>query len=157
MGDDDEALAAMRAEVEKIRDQAASVSAGADRKAMAWNRIDLLLGFPAAVLATAAGATGLASSGSRIIAALLALTSAALTAGRSFLRSDTRRLSHRRSRHAWLTLEGEARLLLTRTGLTAEQMHSELSRLFAQRTDAMTAYERAFSPVADQNPPPTRS
>ena len=136
-----DSLAVMRAEVEKIRDEAAAISKAASWRATAWTRLNLLLGFPSAVLAAGAGATGLASSSARVIAAGLALGASGFAAGREFLRSDVRNQANRRSRRAWAALEGEARLLLARDDLTREEMLICLRALFEQRIAAMSAYE----------------
>jgi hypothetical protein len=142
---DEEAVKAIRVEIEQIRDEAAQSSRSAHFKARFWSRLDLVLGFPAAMLAVASGATGLATVHARVIAASLALASAAITAGRGFLRADVRRRADRNSRYAWAELEGEARLLLTQTNLTADEMLTRLAVLFQHRIAAMSAYDRQRS------------
>ncbi|MDQ0842916.1 hypothetical protein [Streptomyces sp. V1I6] len=80
----------LRAEVERLRDEAAHQKGLAPRRAEFWTKAHIALGFPAALLAGTAGAAGLATADARIPAALLALASAGFTAGAGFLRSDAR-------------------------------------------------------------------
>lgn len=148
--EDDEAIRAIRIEIEQIRDEAAESSRRAHFRARFWSRLDLVLGFPAAILAVASGATGLAAMNARVIAASLALASAAITAGRGFLRADLRRRADRSSRYAWSELEGEARLLLTQTGLTEDEMRTRLATLFEHRIVAMSWYDRQGSEGAER-------
>jgi hypothetical protein len=75
-----------------------------------WGRAYYMLGLPAAVLATVAGATGLASTAGRVPAAVIALVAAGLTAASTFLTSDR---NQRRSiviSAAWSKLADDARL-----------------------------------------------
>ncbi|WP_406113671.1 hypothetical protein [Streptomyces sp. NBC_01014] len=125
------------AEVERLRKEARQKTKLADRRASFWAVADISLGFPAALLAAVSGATGLTTPDARTPAALLALASAGLSAGAGFLRSDTRRIGHKRARKAWAALEGEATVALTQ-----EQPDQEcLRRLFEMRQAALTAYE----------------
>ncbi|MBY8878554.1 hypothetical protein [Actinacidiphila acidipaludis] len=124
-------------EVERLRDEARHKTHLADRRAAFWAFADIILGFPAALLAGVSGAAGLATADARTPAALLALASAGLAAGAGFLRSDSRRVGHKRARRAWAALEGEASVTLTQ-----EQVdQASLRRLFAMREAALVAYE----------------
>ncbi len=102
----------LRAEAERLLEEARRELRNADRRVGFWTVVDIGLGFPAAVLAGVSGAAGLASAEARVPAALLALVSAGLSAGSGFLRSDVRCAANRRSRRAWGDVEAKARLLL---------------------------------------------
>lgn len=82
------------------------------RAAAWWARAYYLLGLPAAVLATLAGATGLASTGGRIPAAIIALVAAGLGAAATFLNSDQNRKHDDDLSAAWQELADDARLYL---------------------------------------------
>ncbi|WP_328378371.1 hypothetical protein OHB13_23340 [Streptomyces sp. NBC_00440] len=125
------------AESERLRNEAHRKTTLADRRAAFWAVADIVLGFPAALLAAVSGAAGLTTPDARTPAALLALASAGLSAGAGFLRSDTRRIGHKRARKAWAALEGEATVALTREHLDQES----LRRLFEMRQAALAAYE----------------
>jgi len=73
-----------------------------------WARIYLCLGLPASILAAVAGATGLAASAGRVPAAIIALISAALAAGATFLESGRRREYHQAMSGAWQALANDA-------------------------------------------------
>lgn len=124
-------------EAERLRDEARKGVRTADRRARVWAVIDVVLGFPAALLAAVSGAAGLATADARVPAALLALVSAGLSAGAGFLRSETRRVAHKRARTAWAALEGEAVVVLADGRLDQEV----LRHLFGLRQAALEAYE----------------
>ncbi|MGW0772367.1 hypothetical protein ACWD01_01650 [Streptomyces sp. NPDC002835] len=134
----------LRTEIERIRDEATRQKVLADRRAERWNKANILLGFPAALLAGTAGAAGLASADARIPAALLALASAGFAAGAGFLRGDVRCRANKRARHAWAAVEGRATLKLTHERLTPE----DLGELLDCRQAALSAYDA-------EDPPPT--
>ncbi|MFJ6014975.1 hypothetical protein [Streptomyces sp. NPDC092952] len=127
----------LSAEAERLCDEARKGIRLADRRARLWAVIDVVLGFPAALLAAVSGAAGLATADARVPAALLALVSAGLSAGAGFLRSDDRRVAHKRARTAWAALEGEAVVVLADGRLDEEG----LRRLFGLRQAALAAYE----------------
>ncbi|MEU6218297.1 hypothetical protein ABZ845_12380 [Streptomyces sp. NPDC047022] len=58
----DEPAHRLRAEIERLRDEATRQRTLAHRRAEFWARTDISLGFPAALLAGTAGAAGLASA-----------------------------------------------------------------------------------------------
>jgi hypothetical protein len=82
----------------------------AGRWASIWQRVDIVSGLMAAVLAAIAGAAALASVAGRIPAAILALSAAGLAAGNQFLGSGVRYERNRKRRNAWKALELDARL-----------------------------------------------
>lgn len=127
----------LRAEIESLREEAARQKQLAHRRAEFWARTDVALGFPAALLAGVAGATGLATADARVPAALLALASAGFAAGAGFLRSATRCRANKRARRAWADTEGRAAVKLARDRVTPE----DLSELLDCRQSALAAYD----------------
>jgi len=75
-----------------------------------WGRAYYMLGLPAAVLATVAGATGLASTAGRVAAAIIALVAAGLTTAATFLNSDNNQRRNIVMSAAWSELADDARL-----------------------------------------------
>ncbi|MFE3655479.1 hypothetical protein [Streptomyces sp. NPDC059165] len=127
----------LRDEIERLREEAAHQKRLAHRRAEFWARTEIALGFPAALLAGVAGATGLATADARIPAALLALASAGFAAGAGFLRSATRCRANKRARRAWADVEGRAAVKLARNGATPE----DLAELLDYRQTALVAYD----------------
>ncbi|MFI9600567.1 hypothetical protein ACIHCX_11900 [Streptomyces sp. NPDC052043] len=127
----------LRAEIERLRDEATRQRTLAHRRAEFWTKTDIALGFPAALLAGTAGAAGLASADVRVPAALAALASAGFAAGAGFLRSDTRRRANKRARHAWASVEARATVALAREHVT----HEDLGDLLECRQAALAAYD----------------
>lgn len=127
----------LRAEIEGLREEATRQRNLAHRRAEFWARTDIALGFPAALLAGVAGATGLATADARIPAALLALASAGFAAGAGFLRSATRCRANKRARHTWATVEGRAAVKLAQSRTTP----ADLAELLDHRLAALSAYD----------------
>jgi len=127
----------LRAEIERLRDEATRQKTLAHRRAEFWTKTDIALGFPAALLAGTAGAAGLASADVRVPAALAALASAGFAAGAGFLRSDSRRRANKRARHAWTLVEARATVALAREYVT----HEDLADLLECRQAALAAYD----------------
>jgi hypothetical protein len=80
------------------------------RSARWWGRTYYVFGLPAAVLATIAGATGLASTAGRVPAAIIALISAGLTAAATFLNSEGNRKANDQLSACWQELADDARV-----------------------------------------------
>ncbi|MFG3532319.1 hypothetical protein ACGF8B_37160 [Streptomyces sp. NPDC047917] len=133
----DEFAHRLRAEIERLRDEATRQRQLAHRRAEFWTRTDIALGFPAALLAGTAGAAGLASADVRVPAALAALASAGFAAGAGFLRSETRRRANKRARHAWASVEARAMVALNQEHVT----HEDLGDLLECRQAALGAYD----------------
>ncbi|MET8633413.1 hypothetical protein [Streptomyces sp. NPDC004680] len=127
----------LRAEIERLRDEATHQRKLAHRRAEFWTKTDIVLGFPAALLAGTAGTAGLASADARVPAALAALASAGFAAGAGFLRSDTRRRANKRARHAWASVEAKATVALAQQHVTPEL----LGDLLECRQTALAAYD----------------
>ncbi|MFI1471146.1 hypothetical protein [Streptomyces wuyuanensis] len=127
----------LRAEIEGLREEATRQRNLAHRRAEFWARADVALGFPAALLAGVAGATGLATADARIPAALLALASAGFAAGAGFLRSATRCRANKRARRAWAAVEGLAAVTLAQPHTTP----ADLAELLEHRLAALSAYD----------------
>ncbi|MFG3137157.1 hypothetical protein ACGFZA_13205 [Streptomyces sp. NPDC048211] len=127
----------LRADIERLRDEATRQRKLAHRRAEFWARTDIVLGFPAALFAATAGAAGLTSADVRVPAALAALASAGFAAGAGFLHSDTRRRANKRARHAWASVEAKAMVALGQQHVT----HQDLSDLLECRQAALAAYD----------------
>jgi hypothetical protein len=76
-----------------------------EKHAARWARAYYTLGIPAAVLAGIAGATALASTTTRVVAGIIALTSAGISAAAIFLDSRNHQQHHRILAAKWSTLE----------------------------------------------------
>ncbi|MEV0438340.1 hypothetical protein AB0I84_13295 [Streptomyces spectabilis] len=127
----------LRAEAVRLRDEATLRVRLADRRALWWAVVDVVLGFPAALLAGISGAAGLATADARVPAAFLALFSAGLAAGAGFLRSDTRRVANKRARKAWAAVQDEAAIALAHDRVDDDAMRV----LCEKRQAALSAYE----------------
>lgn len=88
-----------------------------------WGRAYYLLGLPAAVLATIAGAAALVSTTGRIAVAVVALISAGLTTAATFLNSNENRQNNIRFSAAWQQLADDARLAVIKYGTLADNSH----------------------------------
>lgn len=100
----------------EIRDLADSARKAVDdylKSARWWGRVHLTLGLPAAIIATVSGATGLASTTSRVPAGILALCAAAMSAAASFLGSEAKVITAEQRAAALATVATDARLLAT--------------------------------------------
>lgn len=123
------------------------LEAEADRQAQQWGRragryngLYVLLGLPATVLAAVAGVTALASTAGRLVAGVVALMSAALSASATFLDSAQKRDQAARLHAEWENLYNEMRLSRW-TELASFTTDSGYSRLtaFAARAAAIRA------------------
>jgi hypothetical protein len=104
----------LRQTVDRLATDAERESARRLSSATRWDRVYLMLGLPAAMLAAIAGATGLASAAGRIPAAVITLVSAALSAAVIFLDSQKRAATNRALSGGWDGLAGDARLFRIR-------------------------------------------
>ncbi|MFE1172842.1 hypothetical protein [Streptomyces sp. NPDC058773] len=138
----------LRAEVERLCDEALRQKELAHRRADFWAKADIALGFPAALLAAVSGAAGLASVDARIPAALAALTAAGCAAGAGFLRGDSRRVANKRARQAWASVEAKARMKLAKDRLDPH----DLGEVLDSRQVALAAYEGEESPPGGSSP-----
>jgi len=92
-----------------------------------WARAYYLLGLPAAILATIAGAAGLGSTAGRIPAAIIALFSAGLSAAATFLNSNDNKQQSTKISAAWQELADDVRLAILRYRVTStEPPHLEM-------------------------------
>lgn len=96
----------------------------AQRASKRWGRAYYSLGLPAAVLATIAGATGLASTAGRIPAAIVALISAGLTTAAAFLNSNENKQQSTRLSAAWQELADDVRLVVIQYGQSVSNLHA---------------------------------
>jgi len=139
-------VAHLRSELSRTAAEAAQQAVIAQRWSAFWNGTFISLGLPGVILAALSGATGLASTHSRVLAATLALASACLTAASGFLRSDTRALDARRRGSAWRVLEADARLTAALDGYGSPQdIASAWSVLLEHRKSILAGdYETAL-------------
>jgi hypothetical protein len=86
-----------------------------------WGRAYYLLGLPAAVLATIAGAAALVSTTGRITVAIVALISAGLTTAATFLNSNENKQTNIRFSAEWQQLADDARLAVIKYGAPADK------------------------------------
>lgn len=108
------ACAVARAELDVLIAECETLENKHASRARRWEWIRVILGLPAVVLATIAGATGLSSSGARVPAALCALISGCLVSVSTFLRPEARQVSATERKRAYRLLRTEARLAAIR-------------------------------------------
>jgi hypothetical protein len=139
-------VAHLRSEISRTVAEATQQAIKAQRWSAFWNGAFISLGLPGAILAALSGATGLASTHTRVLAAGLALAAACLTAASGFLRSDTRALEARRRGSAWRVLEADTRLMAALDGYGSPQdIANAWSVLLDQRKSILAGdYEAAL-------------
>jgi hypothetical protein len=98
---------AISKEFHAIRQRAEGSALKEQSKARWWARLYFVVGLPAAVLAAIAGATALASTADHVVAGVIALIAAGLTAAATFLDSGTRRSAHENLAAAWQALAND--------------------------------------------------
>jgi len=86
------------------------------RASKRWGSAYYFLGLPAAVLATIAGAAGLASTAGRVPAAIIALIAAGLATAATFLNSNENKQQNSKLSAAWQELADDVRLMVVRHG-----------------------------------------
>lgn len=102
---------AVRVELSQITDRAAASAQVARRQARFWSRMYFVVGLPAAILATVAGATALASD-LTLFAGITALVAGALATAATFLDSATRQTSCNNLAAGWQVLSTDAHMRL---------------------------------------------
>ncbi len=100
-----------------------------------WRGLHFTIGVPTAAVAAIAGAAGLADASSAETVAVVALIAAALTAVMTTLNAAQRAEQSRVSANAYLTLQGDARVLRTidLPALEIEDARTRLNELVARR------------------------
>lgn len=100
-----------------------------------WRGLHFAIGVPTAAAAAVAGATGLADTASQNTVAVVALVAAALTAVMTTLNAAQRAEQSRVSANAYLTLQGDARVLRTvdLPALPVEDARTALNELVSRR------------------------
>ena len=125
-----------------------------------WGSAYYLLGLPAAVLATIAGAAGLASTAGRIPAAIVALIAAGLATAATFLNSNENKQQNLKLSAAWQELADDVRLTVIKYSRAKDE---ELFRrdylisdviYFNKRKGALLRGDLASTP---ERPPPPSS
>jgi len=143
-----------------------NLEAGADRESQLWGAragrysgLYVLLGLPAAVLAAVAGVTVLASTAGRVVAGIIALASAALSAGATFLDSAKKRDQAAKLNADWEDLYNEMRVCrLTRlasftTSDGPPALTSFAARAAAIRAGRDAAHSQSGSPRSEDSAP----
>jgi hypothetical protein len=127
---------AIAAEIARIEEAATYSSQSQFSSGKFWRGLNLALGVPAAVLAAVAGTTVLADSSSAKTGAVIALISAALTAVMTTLNAAQRAEQSRVSANAYLSLQGDARVLRTLDlfELDRDDARQRLDELVQRRT-----------------------
>jgi hypothetical protein len=103
-----------------------------------WGRAYYMLGLPAAILATIAGAAALASTVDLVAVAIVALVSAGLTTAATFLNSNENKQSNNKLSAAWQELADDARLAIIQYGQEVRESEDDKSK----RNDAATSLMR---------------
>lgn len=122
-----------------------------------WGSAYYLLGLPAAVLATIAGAAGLASTAGRVPAAIIALIAAGLATAATFLNSNENKQQNGKLSAAWQELADDVRLTVIAYGgdrgrafgqdyLITEVIYFNKRKSALLRGDLATAIERKPPP-----------
>lgn len=122
-------------------------------QAKLWRRGNVFVSVPAAVLAAAAGATGLAVATGRVVAAFIALAGGAFAAASSTLNLGRRVEQANASANSYLTLQTDFRIFrqIDLPGASFEEARQALSELVARQQEVNAAapipsrfaYERA--------------
>ena len=97
----------------RLAEEARNGAAWYSRRASRWGRVYLTLGLPAAVLAAVAGAAALASTTTRIVGGIIALTSAGFSAAAAFLDSRNSQQGFAALAGSWSALGSDVDRLLT--------------------------------------------
>lgn len=102
-----------------------------------WRGVNLSLGLPAAVLAAAAGATGLAATTGRVIAGILALTAAAFGALLTTVNASHRMNQAASAANAYLEIQTAARQLreIDLPDMSIDDARASLSELTSRRDE----------------------
>ncbi|WP_430376723.1 hypothetical protein [Streptomyces sp. B1-3] len=134
-------LGRVQEEFEDVRDKAAKKASRADQRVKFWNVAHVAMGATAAAAAAAAGGAGLADAGMRVLAGVLALISASLTAALGFVRTDQRVANNKKSHQAWAAVERAARAeLVMLPVMTPEETRAALTRVHEAYNAAPLAY-----------------
>jgi hypothetical protein len=121
-----------------------------------WGRAYYLLGLPAAVLATVAGAAALASAAGRIPAAIIALVSAGLTTAATFLNSSENKKHNVEFSAAWQQLADDARLTVIQSGAVGDDYTSGYNDFLIRHVVQFNKRKSALL-RGDLTPPPAEA
>lgn len=126
----------------------------AQRASKRWGRAYYMLGLPAAVLATIAGAAGLASTAGRIPVAIVALAAAGLATAATFLNSNENKLHSGKLSAAWQELADDVRLAVIQYGQNADRQRTLIDDDFLIRQVIRFNKRKSTLLRGDLNPPP---
>lgn len=131
----DERLNAIAAELSRIEEAAMYSAQTQFSSGKFWRGLHFAIGVPTAATAAIAGASGLADTASTKTVAVVALIAAALTAVMTTLNAAQRAEQSRISANAYLTLQGDARVLRTidLPAMSVDDARTGLHELVAQR------------------------
>ena len=124
------------------------------RASKRWGRAYYMLGLPAAVLATIAGAAGLASTAGRIPVAIITLTAAGLATAATFLNSNENKQHNTKLSAAWQELADDVRLVVIQYGQAADRQNSLINDDFLIRQVIRFNKRKSALLRGDLNPPP---
>lgn len=130
------------------------------RSSKRWGSAYYSLGLPAAVLATIAGAAGLASTAGRVPAAIISLIAAGLATAATFLNSNENKQQNLKLSAAWQELADDVRLEVIRYSRAKDEELSQSDSLindviyFNKRKGALLRGDLASMP---ERPPPLSS
>ena len=131
----DERLRAISAELSRVEEAAMYSSQTQFSSGKFWRGLHFAIGVPTAGVAAVAGASGLADTANATTVAVVALIAAALTAVMTTLNAAQRAEQSRVSANAYLTLQGDARVLRTvdLLAMDAEDARTALNELVSRR------------------------
>lgn len=127
---------------------------GTQRASKRWGRAYYMLGLPAAVLATIAGAAGLASTAGRIPVAIVALAAAGLATAATFLNSNENKQHNSKLSAAWQELADDVRLVVIQYGQAAGRQNNLINDDFLIRQVIRFNKRKSALLRGDLNPPP---
>lgn len=100
----------IRDELNRIEESATFSAQAQFEQAKYWRAVNLTLGVPAALLAAIAGATALASTTGRVVAGIIALAAAGLSAIATTLNAAQRTEQGQAAGNLYLALQSDARI-----------------------------------------------
>jgi len=142
---DDERLA-IATEATLIEKKATYASEAQIESSNLWRTVQLWITIPAAILAALAGGTALASTAGRVIAGVIALAAAALSATSASLGAASRVTQHQAAGNAFLALRNAARVfrLVDLPVITLADARAKLASLEAKHDE--TCVNAPFTP-----------
>lgn len=136
--DQQDVLLALKGEASRMGVVCLRRSLGHRRACNAWNAVNMVLGLPSVVLAAAAGTSAFAAAGKHhVLAGVLALAAAVLSALTTFLNPAQSARLHQHAAASYGALEGQFR----RFGAIEVLVNRDLSTLQATLEDAIAKFD----------------